>query len=135
MSALVIDHVVFVAGGRIIGVFDAHRARDLRPQLTGEIVLLVLVFGEIERETNQGVAELVFVRRVEIHKVLAIRQVIAGEADRSNLVAPFERGGFPLRSPGRFRFVPRKRVETRDRTAARSLAAEHAKSQNPLVSR
>ena len=87
------------------------------------------MIGPIECEAQDGIAEFIGVRRVEIHEVLAVGKVLAGERDHGIAVAPFQRSGFPSRSPIRVRGAAGRGVEAVDRAIPVRKHADRAHAQ------
>src|SRR5450432_1696621 len=99
MRRLVKNGVIASAGLRGVVELGAHFARDPGLDLRGELALLELVIGPIEREAEQRIAELIGIGGVQIHIILTIRQVLARQTDAGRVIPPFERSLLPLRAP------------------------------------
>src|SRR5215469_9545259 len=101
MGRLVACGVIRAKTPKKIDFFGTHGASDFYRLVGGEIDHFAFVVSPIERETQQRVAQLVFIERIEVHVVGFVSEVFAGENNRSRTIVVGNRRFLPFGSPGR----------------------------------
>ena len=81
MRGLILDNVIFAVHGVRLVELDSHGLRDLHLDFGGINSLAVFMFGPIESESKQRIPHLVGVLRIQVHEIVAIRQVLSGESN------------------------------------------------------
>src|SRR6266446_5030972 len=134
VRGLVVDHVITRAGTRAFVEFGAHLTRDLSLDLLGELALLVLVIGPVERESQQRIAELIGVAGIQVHAILTPGEVLARQPNAGRAIPPFKRSLLPLRAPVGFARTLRHGAERPDGRVAIAAEGDHAQAEKPVFS-
>jgi hypothetical protein len=88
----------------------AHRPNDFHCPCGSELCHPPFVIPPVQRQAEQWVTKMVLVRRVQIHVVASVSQMLAAEEDVARSVVVIERRPLPFRPPGGFHRFRNNRI-------------------------